>query len=145
VAPAAFGDKIVIRDDNGYGLFEVVVVFAYAYLLGYHVGQIIGDPGPHFRQIRDLYVYVAGFPPGGTEFNVQDFQFITRELPLKVGVYDGQFLEFFPGQAGKGGFKEICEDVLAAFVAEQEFEGNINFGEHEGHVYTIQGNRGETK
>jgi hypothetical protein len=104
VVPAGFGDKIVIRDDDRNGLFEIAVMPAHADLFGYHVAQIIGDPGPHLRHIGDLYVYVQGFPPGGAEFYVQDFQFVVDEFPFKVGVQDGQLREFLLRQLGEGGF-----------------------------------------
>jgi hypothetical protein len=74
-----------------------------------------------------LYVYVDGFSASGANFYVQDFQLVAGEFPFEVRVNDGQFLEFFRRQFGECRFKEIREDILAAFVSEQEFEGNVDF------------------
>jgi hypothetical protein len=106
-------------------------------LLGYHVRQIIAYAGPHLRHYSDLYFYIYGFSPGGTHFYVQDSQLVAAELPLEVRVRDGQFLEFLLCKAWQDGFEKIRKDIFAAPVAEQEFEGKIDFGKHNGHDMNI--------
>jgi hypothetical protein len=55
---------------------------AHAYLFCYHVAQVISNPRPHLRYGGNLYVYVDGFPAGGTHFYIQDFQLVAGEFPL---------------------------------------------------------------
>jgi hypothetical protein len=92
-----------------------------------------------------LYLYINGFSTGGTQFYVQDFQLVAAELPFELGVHDGQFLKLLLSEVWQDSFEEIGKDILATVVAEQEFEGEIDFGEHDGHGMNIAEGLGKGK
>jgi hypothetical protein len=81
---------------------------------------------------------VDGFSARGTDFYVQDFQFVVFEVPFEVGIDDGQLLELLLCEAGEDGFEEVGEDVLTSLISEEEFEGEVDFGEHEVHGVSIR-------
>jgi hypothetical protein len=59
--------------------------------------------------------------------------------------YDGQLLELFLCQAGKDSFEEVGQDVLTSLIAEKEFEGEVDFGKHDVHGFSIPGGLGKDK